>query len=142
MQLSTRVVEVAFDAARGIHDITLQNTATGETRRDWAHVVINGTGILNNWKWPEIEGLHDFRGDKMHSAHWDHTVDLKDKVIGVIGTGSSSVQIVPQLQKVAKQVSVFMRGPTWISPPFGGGEWSPQTPIPFPGCGSSQRPAD
>ena len=57
----------------------------------------------------------------MHSADWDHSVDLDNKTIGVIGTGSTSVQIVPQLQKVAKEVQVFMRSPTWISPPFGGG---------------------
>lgn len=57
----------------------------------------------------------------MHSACWDHGVDLDNKVIGVIGNGSTSVQIVPQLQKIAKQVQVYMRSSTWISPPFGGG---------------------
>jgi len=57
----------------------------------------------------------------MHSASWDHGVDLDNKTIGVVGTGSTSVQIVPQLQKIAKQVQVYMRSPTWISPPFGGG---------------------
>lgn len=80
---------------------------------------VNGTGILNNWRWPDIEGLHDFKGPKMHSATWDHGIDLDNKAIGVIGTGSTSVQIVPQLQKIAKQVQVYMRSPTWISPPFG-----------------------
>lgn len=80
---------------------------------------VNGTGILNNWRWPDIEGLHDFKGPKMHSATWDHGIDLDNKTIGVIGTGSTSVQIVPQLQKIAKQVQVYMRSPTWISPPFG-----------------------
>lgn len=78
-------------------------------------------GILNTWKWPEIEGLHDFKGPLMHSAKWDHSVDFDDKVAGVIGTGSTSVQIVPQLQKICKQVQVYMRSPTWISPPFGAG---------------------
>lgn len=57
----------------------------------------------------------------MHSASWDHSVDLDGKTIGVVGTGSTSVQIVPQLQKIAKQVQVYMRSPTWISPPFGAG---------------------
>jgi cation diffusion facilitator CzcD-associated flavoprotein CzcO len=58
----------------------------------------------------------------MHSAKWDHSVDFHGKTVGVIGTGSTSVQIVPQLQKIAKQVQVYMRSPTWISPPFGAGE--------------------
>jgi cation diffusion facilitator CzcD-associated flavoprotein CzcO len=100
---------------------TLEDQKTKEIWHDWCHVWVNGTGILNNWKWPDIEGLHDFKGPKMHSANWDHSVDLDNKVIGVIGTGSTSVQIVPQLQKIAKEVQVYMRSPTWISPPFGGG---------------------
>jgi cation diffusion facilitator CzcD-associated flavoprotein CzcO len=78
-------------------------------------------GILNNWKWPDIEGIHDFKGPLMHSANWDHSVDFDGKTAGVIGTGSTSVQIVPQLQKVCKEVQVYMRSPTWISPPFGAG---------------------
>jgi cation diffusion facilitator CzcD-associated flavoprotein CzcO len=57
----------------------------------------------------------------MHSASWDHSVDFKDKTVAVIGTGSSSVQIVPQLQKSVKKLEVYMRSPTWISPPFGAG---------------------
>lgn len=57
----------------------------------------------------------------MHSAKWDHSVDFNDKVVGVIGTGSTSVQIVPALQKICNQVEVYMRSPTWISPPFGAG---------------------
>jgi cation diffusion facilitator CzcD-associated flavoprotein CzcO len=76
---------------------------------------------LNNWKWPDIEGIHDFKGPLMHSANWDHSVDFDGKTAGVIGTGSTSVQIVPQLQKVCKEVQVYMRSPTWISPPFGAG---------------------
>jgi cation diffusion facilitator CzcD-associated flavoprotein CzcO len=78
-------------------------------------------GILNNWKWPDIEGIHDFKGPLMHSAKWDHSVDFTGKTAGVIGTGSTSVQIVPQLQKICKEVEVYMRSPTWISPPFGAG---------------------
>lgn len=57
----------------------------------------------------------------MHSAKWDHSVDFEGMTVGVIGTGSTSVQIVPQLQKICKNVQVYMRSPTWISPPFGAG---------------------
>lgn len=100
---------------------TLEDQTTKGRWRDWAHIFINGTGILNNWAWPEIEGLHDFKGPLIHSANWDHSVELDNKVVGVIGTGSTSVQIVPQLQKICNQVQVYMRSPTWISPPFGAG---------------------
>lgn len=125
---------------------TLEDVNTKEKWHDWAHIFVNGTGILNTWKWPEIERLHDFSGPLMHSATWDHTVDLDNKIVGVIGTGSSSVQIVPQLQKVCKEVQVFMRSPTWISPPFGSGKSVYTLVIPFsdevcgnPCAGANQR---
>ncbi|KIW99575.1 uncharacterized protein Z518_11314 [Rhinocladiella mackenziei CBS 650.93] len=94
---------------------------TKQRTLDWAHCFVNGTGILNNWKWPDVQGLDTFKGTLMHSATWNHDSILKDKVVGIIGTGSSSVQIVPELQKICKQVQVYMRSPTWISGPFGAG---------------------
>ncbi|KAL4890667.1 hypothetical protein BDV59DRAFT_204147 [Aspergillus ambiguus] len=121
MKLSTKVVKCKWDDDESIWQITLENTVTKERWQDWAHCVVNGTGILNTWKWPDVEGLHDFAGPKMHSSAWNHDVDFAGKTVGVIGTGSTSVQIVPQLQKIAKQVQVYMRSPTWISPPFGAG---------------------
>ena len=83
-------------------------------------MLINGTGFLNSWKWPKIPGLHDFKGQLLHSANWDPSVDWKDKTVAVIGTGSSAIQMVPQLQKTAKHLTSFMRSVTWISPPVGG----------------------
>jgi cation diffusion facilitator CzcD-associated flavoprotein CzcO len=122
MKLNTKLVEARWDAEGGLWNITLQDQNTMEIWKDWANVLINGSGILNTWRWPDIEGLHDFKGSLMHSAKWDHSIDLKGKTIGMIGTGSSSVQILPEIQKVAKHIHVFMRSPTWVSPPFGGGE--------------------
>lgn len=121
MKLNTKVVEARWDEDKGIYNLTLEDQVSKQTWQDWSHCLVNGTGILNNWKWPDIPGVHDFAGPKMHSASWDHGVDFKGKTVGVIGTGSTSVQIVPQLQKEAGNLKVFMRSSTWISPPFGGG---------------------
>jgi len=121
MKLNSKVIECQWDEAEAIWNITIEDQETKEQRHDWAHILINGAGILNSWKWPDIEGLHDFKGPLMHSAKWDHSVEFDNKVAGVIGTGSTSVQIVPQLQKICKNVQVYMRSPTWISPPFGAG---------------------
>lgn len=118
MKLSTKVLEARWDEEKGLWSLTLEDQVTKGTWQDWCHVLINGTGILNNWKWPDIKGLHDFAGPKMHSAAWDHGVDFQGKTVGVIGTGSTSVQIVPQLQKEAEHLKVFMRSSTWISPPL------------------------
>jgi thioredoxin reductase len=54
-------------------------------------------GENSNWKWPDIEGLHDFQGTRVHSASWPQEFDYKDKVVAVIGNGASGVQIVPAL---------------------------------------------
>jgi cation diffusion facilitator CzcD-associated flavoprotein CzcO len=54
----------------------------------------------------------------MHTANWDHSVDFKDKVVGLIGTGSSSVQVLPNIQPLVKEVQVYIRSPTWINPPI------------------------
>ncbi|PMD29067.1 FAD/NAD(P)-binding domain-containing protein [Hyaloscypha variabilis F] len=121
MKLNTKIVEARWDEQEGKWIIVLEDQVNGDQWEDWCHVLVNGSGILNNWKWPDIEGLHDFKGSLMHSAKWDHGVDFQEKSVGVIGTGSTSVQIVPQLQKEVKDLKVFMRSPTWISPPFGGG---------------------
>ena len=121
MKCNTRVIEARWNEDAGIWNIILEDVRSGEKWDDWAHVFINGTGVLNSWKWPEIEGLHDFKGPVIHSARWNHDVSFEGKTVGIIGTGTSSVQIVPQLQKICKKVSVYMRSPTWVSPPFGGG---------------------
>jgi len=91
----------------------------GVVIKDWCHVLINATGFLNNWKWPAIPGLHDLQGKLLHSANWDDTTDFTDKRVALIGTGSSAIQILPQVQKTAKHVDAFMRSVTWISPPIG-----------------------
>jgi len=121
MKLNTKVVECRWDEGKGLWNLTLEDQVTKDLWQDWCHVLVNGTGILNNWVWPDIEGVQDFAGPKMHSAHWDHSVDFEGKSVGVIGTGSTSVQIVPALQPKVKDMKVFMRSSTWISPPFGGG---------------------
>lgn len=74
---------------------------------------------MNDWKWPKIEGLHDFKGKLLHSAAWDTETDLTGKTVGIIGTGSSAIQCVPKVQKQAKHLTSFMRSETWIAPAIG-----------------------
>ncbi|KAK5051557.1 hypothetical protein LTR84_003209 [Exophiala bonariae] len=83
------------------------------------NILINAGGVLNNWKWPEIPGLHDFRGPLIHSAQWQHDQDLHNKTVAVIGAGSSGVQIIPALQPIAAKLYAFIRSPTWIAPSRG-----------------------
>ena len=113
-------MSAVWDEAKGIYDVKVN--VDGQEIEDWCHVLVNGTGFLNDWKWPKIPGLHDFQGTLLHSANWDTSVDYSDKSVAVIGTGSSAIQIVPQVQKKAKHLTTFMRSVTWISPVVGDAE--------------------
>ena len=62
------------------------------------NVLLNACGLLNNWKWPAIPGLHSFTGHLAHSARWNDTYNYADRTVAVIGSGSSAIQIVPELQ--------------------------------------------
>ena len=73
-------------------------------------------GPLAEPRIPDIEGLEDFKGEVMHSARWDHSVDLKGKRVASIGTGASAIQYVPTIQPEVEQLHVFQRTPPWIMP--------------------------
>jgi cation diffusion facilitator CzcD-associated flavoprotein CzcO len=114
---STKVIEARWNEEKGIWELTLENQETKKLWKDYAHYFINGSGILNNWKWPDIPGLHDFKGSLIHSARWDHSIEIgSDSIVGVIGNGSTAVQIVPQMQKVAKKVFSFARSSSTLPP--------------------------
>lgn len=81
-----------------------------------ADFLVSGVGQLNTPHYPEIEGLDDFKGKVMHSARWDWSYDLEGKKIGIIGSGATSAQIIPEVSKVAKSIVVFQRTPNWVTP--------------------------
>ncbi|MEZ5742769.1 MAG: NAD(P)/FAD-dependent oxidoreductase [Sphingomonadaceae bacterium] len=83
---------------------------------DWGHVLIGATGVLHHPRYPDIAGIEDFAGDCFHSARWDHSVALDGKRIGVIGNGSTGVQIVGALADRAAKLVQFQRTAQWIMP--------------------------
>lgn len=89
---------------------------TAGGREDVADVVIAATGVLHHPNVPDIAGLQDFAGSVFHSARWDHSVPLEGKRVGVIGNGSTGVQIVSAVSKVAGKLTHFLRSPQWIMP--------------------------
>lgn len=74
--------------------------------------------MFSKWKWPSIPGIHDFKGRLVHSARWDESYDFRDKIVAVIGAGSSAKQIVPALTPEVRRMINFIRSPTWITPEF------------------------
>ncbi len=81
-----------------------------------ADIVISACGVLHHPYTPGIEGLDTFAGTKFHTGRWDHGVDLAGKKVGIIGTGSTSVQVIPAIIDKVGHLSVFQRTPQWILP--------------------------
>ncbi|GAB3103888.1 NAD(P)/FAD-dependent oxidoreductase [Aestuariicella hydrocarbonica] len=84
--------------------------------KDSADFVIAATGVLHHPRWPDIKGADSFAGALFHSAQWDHAVPLEGKRIGIIGNGSTGVQIVSELAPRAAKLCHFQRTPQWIMP--------------------------
>jgi cation diffusion facilitator CzcD-associated flavoprotein CzcO len=81
-----------------------------------ADFVIAATGVLHHPAYPAIPGLDTFAGAQFHSARWDHDAELAGKRVGVIGTGSSAVQIVSTIVDRVGTLALFQRTPQWITP--------------------------
>jgi cation diffusion facilitator CzcD-associated flavoprotein CzcO len=81
-----------------------------------AQVLVSAAGGLTEPKLPTVPGLDSFAGTTFHSARWDHGHDLSGERVGVIGTGSTASQIVPEVQKHAARLTVFQRSPGWVVP--------------------------
>ncbi|MEA2307375.1 MAG: hypothetical protein QOH43_4655 [Solirubrobacteraceae bacterium] len=88
-------------------------TPRGELTAD---VLISAAGALSEPRDPEIPGLDTFRGHTFHSAAWDHGHDLTGERVAVVGTGASSIQIVPEIQPKVAALTVYQRTPAWIVP--------------------------
>ena len=84
--------------------------------RDEADFVIAATGVLHHPSMPDIEGIDSFEGACFHSARWDHDVPLDGQRIGIIGNGSTGVQIVSDLASRAGNLYQFQRTAQWIMP--------------------------
>ncbi|MGO4444958.1 flavin-containing monooxygenase [Mycobacterium sp. 2YAF39] len=91
----------------------LVTTAAGEDAFD---VLITATGVLRVPRYPQIEGLDTFAGPTFHSSRWDHSIPLHDKRIGLIGTGSTGVQITAELGGNVRGLTIFQRSPQWVYP--------------------------
>ncbi|MGE0487228.1 MAG: flavin-containing monooxygenase [Gammaproteobacteria bacterium] len=89
-------------------------TSTG--REDVADFLVAATGVLHHPHVADIPGLDSFAGACFHSAQWDHSVPLEGKRVGVIGTGSTAIQITSALVDTVGRFDLFQRTAQWISP--------------------------
>jgi len=112
MQFETRVTPAIFDEATERWTIA---TDQGDTVS--AQYTVMATGCLSAARMPEFEGLESFKGDWYHTGAWPHGgVDFTGKRVGVVGTGSSGIQSIPQIAAQADHVTVFQRTPNFSVP--------------------------
>jgi cyclohexanone monooxygenase len=119
----------------GVFQTMVEKLVWDETRNRWivhtdrgdrisARFVISATGLLSTAKLPGIPGIESFAGKSFHTSRWDYEYTggssttpldkLGDKVVGVIGTGSTGIQVIPEIAKTAKHLYVFQRTPSSI----------------------------
>ncbi len=89
---------------------------TVEGHLDTVDFLVAATGPLHVPAFPRIEGLDDFEGAKFHSAQWMDGIDLSDKRVGVIGSGSTGTQLIAALANQGVDLTAFIRTPQWIFP--------------------------
>jgi cation diffusion facilitator CzcD-associated flavoprotein CzcO len=111
MRFDSEVREAVFDEGAGRWRVT---TKGGEQFS--ARVVASCMGGLSRPQIPKLPGLERFQGPAFHSATWDHSFDLTGKRVGVVGTGASAIQFVPQIASRVAKLHLFQRTPPWILP--------------------------
>ncbi|PWN45759.1 FAD/NAD(P)-binding domain-containing protein [Ceraceosorus guamensis] len=116
MHLSTEVKEARFDVATGLWHVWSIDLATKEEHHYVSKVFVSAVGGLSQPNDCDIPGHETFAGPLFHSARWDHSVDLKDKHVVVVGNGCSATQFMPIIAKDCKSLTQFVRAKHWMMP--------------------------
>jgi cation diffusion facilitator CzcD-associated flavoprotein CzcO len=110
IRTSTEVISARWDEERSVWHL---ETSAGDHEAD---VLITACGQLSVPSVPPIPGLERFEGPAFHTAQWRHDVELAGKRVAVVGTGCSSIQVVPAIQPIVEHVDVYQRSPGWTFP--------------------------
>ena len=112
ISLGAKVTTADWDEEDARWVVVCENGLTARGR-----YLVMATGCLSAVKRPEIDGIEDFAGQVLHTADWPaEPVDLTGKRVGVIGTGSSGIQVIPTIAPAVEQLVVFQRTPTFSVP--------------------------
>jgi cation diffusion facilitator CzcD-associated flavoprotein CzcO len=105
-----------FEVVSAVHgaDVWTLTSKKGDTVK--ARYLISAIGALHIPHKPHFDGLDDFQGKVMHSAEWDHDYDYSGRNVVVVGSAASAIQIIPQVAKTARHVSIMQRTPNWFFP--------------------------
>lgn len=107
IEFGTEITSTVWDGA--VWELT---TDKGEVTR--ADIVIAATGFLHRPKLASLPGMYTFAGTSVHSSQWTSDIDVKGKRVGIVGSGSSGIQLVSALAYMDAQVTQFVRTPQWV----------------------------
>lgn len=110
IRLDTEVLRAHWDDDALVWRIS---TTRGDLTAD---VLISACGGLTEPEYPRVPGAEDFQGPIMHTARWDHSVDLAGKRVAVVGTGASAIQVIPAIAPEVDELLVMQRTPPWVLP--------------------------
>ncbi|TGD89063.1 NAD(P)/FAD-dependent oxidoreductase [Mycolicibacterium sp. CH28] len=111
IRFSTTVESARWDDEAALWRVSL---AGGETLA--SRYLITATGFLSQPFTPEIPGIHSFEGKVIHTADWDDSYRSGGRNIGIIGTGATAVQLIPELAKDAAELTVYQRTAIYVVP--------------------------
>ncbi|OJI96494.1 hypothetical protein ASPVEDRAFT_872232 [Aspergillus versicolor CBS 583.65] len=122
MQFNTEMQGASYDNERNLWTVSLSSDQQLTTR-----YLITAVGLLSKINYPDIAGLSSFKGEMYHTGNWPASYDFKGKRVGVIGNGSTGVQLVTALaDQDVNQLLSFQRHPQYVVP-AGDAEVSPET---------------
>ena len=112
IQFETWITDASFDETTNRWELK-----TGDGERISTQFLISAMGTLSDANKPNIPGIDEFAGELYHTGQWPHNeVSFENKRIGVIGTGSSGIQSIPEIAKTAGHLTVFQRTPQFSIP--------------------------
>jgi cation diffusion facilitator CzcD-associated flavoprotein CzcO len=107
---------VTVEGARWDEDAELWRVTLADGQTMATRYLITATGFLSQPNMPDIPGITEFDGRIIHTTAWDDSYDPTGQRIGIIGTGATAVQLIPELAKKAADLTVYQRTPIWVVP--------------------------
>lgn len=118
IEFGTEVESASFDEGTGTWDINVEDAnGEGDASSVTSRFFITAVGCLSEPFVPDFDGFGSFEGERYHTARWpDEPVEFDGKDVGVIGTGSTGIQLIPEVAKEAGHLTVFQRTPNYAVP--------------------------
>jgi cation diffusion facilitator CzcD-associated flavoprotein CzcO len=124
IDFGTEVTSATFDGDGGAWAVE-----TDDGERVTARFLVTAVGCLSEPYVPDFEGIDAFEGESYHTGRWPHEpVEFEGKHVGVVGTGATGIQVIPEVAGEAGHLTVFQRTPNYAVParnrPLDGEDWA------------------